>query len=61
VSLTTVAQPALELATKATTAAIALATAEADGSELPDEVARNTILSPKLVVRGTTGPPRSAP
>jgi LacI family transcriptional regulator len=60
VSLTTIAQPALELATKATTAAIALATSDGDGSDLAEDVARNTILAPRLVVRGTTGPPRSA-
>lgn len=51
ISLTTVAQPALELATRATEAAIALATGQRDDGPL------DVVLAPELVVRGTTAPP----
>jgi LacI family transcriptional regulator len=50
ISLTTVAQPAEELAARAVETAIALARGE------PDGVRPLTLLKPTLVVRGTTGP-----
>jgi DNA-binding LacI/PurR family transcriptional regulator len=50
ISLTTVAQPAEELAALAIETAIALARDETDG------VRPLTLLKPTLVVRGTTGP-----
>jgi len=52
IALTTIAQPALELSTKATEAAIALATGQPDVPPID-------IIVPRLVVRGTTGPPHS--
>jgi LacI family transcriptional regulator len=51
ISLTTIAQPADELATRAITTAIALARGETQG------VRPLTLLEPRLVVRSTTGPP----
>lgn len=51
IALTTIAQPALELATKATEAAIAFATGEPDGGS------SDVVLAPRLVVRETTAPP----
>ena len=53
IALTTIAQPAVALATKATEAAIALATGELEDTRA------DTVLAPQLVVRGTTAPPPS--
>jgi DNA-binding LacI/PurR family transcriptional regulator len=54
ISLTTVAQPAAELATRAVQSALAMITGSA-------EPPAYQLLEPKLIVRNTTAPPSTAP